>query len=615
MGIRFASCFPSLLLGAVCAGSADAAFLQRVVPFGGTRGTTVEVELIGEGLEKLTSVWFDTPDLVWQETREATDKKVRGVVRVTETAALGPHVVHARLKDGRSNSRLFNVLQFPSVREIEPNEPPKAPQTVELRPQVIHGYAEGDIDVDVYAFEARAGERWTFDVRALEYGSHLECDLTLLDDQGAKVAFNDDRDDFLETPFLEHTFTRSGRYRLKLDQYRGPQGVTCSGNCGYMLQISQLPVISAVSPLGAAAGSRARVRLTGTSLEGVREVSLVPIRLAEHYRLTFPYSMPVRMGGDPEASERILGRIERTSRAGVEVSFDIPGSARAGLWRVWAATAAGAVEGINFEIGQLPEFTEKQAAQMRGLGTADVVVNGSLDSDGEEDSYAVEARAGRPIHVWTLAAQLGLPYLDTVLELFDAKGKLVAEHDDLMTGQGTVIGNPDSSLYYVPKQDGDLRLVVRDRIGRGGPAYPYRLHFRNEQPGFQLLSDPEEFTVRRGAEAELTVLLIREPGFEEAVEVGLEGLPAGMTATVGTIRAGTYFGPSDDGDNVIIPHAALKVRVAGEVAAGEYAVRVTGKSPGGRSATGLTTLWIGPRGKRNDIRRPVTATTITVVDP
>ena len=107
-------------------------------------------------------------------------------------------------QDGPSNSRLFNVTQFPAVAETEPNDRLEQAQPIKLTAQILDGYMKGRVDIDTYAFEAPAGERWTFDVRSMEYGSFLECELILLDAEGERVAFNDDRNDVDETPFLDH---------------------------------------------------------------------------------------------------------------------------------------------------------------------------------------------------------------------------------------------------------------------------------------------------------------------------------------------------------------------------------------------------------------------------
>lgn len=209
---------------------------------------------------------------------------------------------------------------------------------------------------------------------------------------------------------------------------------------------------------------------------------------------------------------------------------------------------------------------------------------------------------------------MGLPYLDTVLELFDIDGNLVAEHDDLMSGQGTVIGNPDSLLHYIPGRAGRYRLVVRDRIGRGGPSFVYRLRVEERLPGFSLLSDPENLNLRAGAVGRVGVLLIREPGFDEAVEIWAEDLPGGITAARGRFRADQFFGPSGDGDNIIIPEVFLNVTVDEEVAAGDYPIRVLGRAAGRQETVeAISTLWIGAPAKRNDIRRPLPSILLTVL--
>ena len=565
------------------------------------------VELSGTKLEGSTGVVFDSRDLEWIETVELNSNLIRGRVRISPDAPLGPHFIRIAGKQGPSNTRLFNVTQFPGVAEIEPNNALTDAQPIPFQPQVIYGYMQGLADQDAFSFSARANERWLFDLQSIERGGFLECSLTLYDESGREVAFNEDQDEYLETPRMEFTFPHSGRYILKVDQYRGPQGVSCGQNCGYLLQMSQLPVILGTNPLGGRTGSTVRMDVHGHALGNIREIYLTPVRSAEYYRLTFPFSVPLKFDETSAVSRpvRIPGRLLKIDSDRVTADFRIPPDAVAGLWRLWATSPEGKFEGINLEISRLPEAAEGSTVGSDWL-KGEVVFNGSLDMPREEDAYPIELTAGVPFHAWTLAAQLGLPFIDTVLELFDADGKLLAEHDDLMTGQGTVIGNPDSSLYFTPKASGKARLVVRDRTGRGGPTYAYRLHIAQQTPSFQLLTEPEEFTISPGSEGELETLLIREPGFQEAVDVWIEGLPKGATATRGRFRADQVFGPSGDGDNINIPVAPLKIRVPETLASGEYAIHVRGQaSSGGDIVEGFTTLWIGPRGKRNDTRRPL----------
>ena len=566
-------CLPVLWAGAL-------PHVVRVVPLGGQAGTTVEVEFRGTGLGPVRAVEFDTPELAWLGATAATEKSVKGRVRIGAGAALGPHRVRLITEAGPANTRLFNVNQFPGVMEVEPVT------ALALRPQVVYGEMETLADQDFLKFRGRAGERWVFDLQSMERGGFLECGLVLLDGAGREVAYNEDQDEYLESPRLAVTFPRDGEYTLKIDQYRGPQGASCEGDCGYQLQISRLPVVTGMYPLGARPGSEYRVTVYGEGLEATTGAYLRRVRGAEHYRLTFPYTMPVD-GRDGEAAVVRAKRV-RAGREQVEAVFAIPAGARPGLWRLWLETRHGAAEAMSLEIDADPATVD--GVLLRGA-----------------NRHPVQLRAGEPFHAWTLAAQLGLPAMDTVLELWSAEGKLLAEHDDLMSGQGTVIGNPDSSLYYLPRVTEAATLVVRDRTERTGPGFAYRLHVGRGAPGFQLLYQPEELAGAAGETVELEALLIKEPGFEKAVEVWVEGHPEAR----GRFRADQHFGPSGDGDNINIPAVRLQLRIPAGTARGAYPVRLRGRVEGGEEVVeGLSTLWIGPQ--RNDARRPVPGPSVWV---
>ena len=584
-------------------------WIDRIEPLGGQRGTSTEVTLVGKNLGMPAVLEFDTAGLAWESLGADDDGNLRGVVRIAAETPPGPHTATLSTPLGRSNSRLFYVDELPSVVEAEPNDTVQQAQRIDLKPQTLHGAMHALPDIDFFSFEAGAGERWTFDLRSLEYGGFLENDLTLLNAEGQRVAFNDDRDDYLETPFLEHVFTTAGRYYLKLDQYRGPQRVNCNRNCGYMLRIGQLPVVEAAHPLGARVGAQVEISLRGRALETVERVWIAPVRRAEYYRLTFPYTVPVRT--DQMAGTTLDGKIVERETDRISASFEIPSDAWQGLWRVWVRSPGGITDGISLEISDMPEPDCREVVPTSAGTACDAVLQG----DDSEHEYWLELGAGQPVVMTTLAAQLGLPYIDTVLELFDSQGELVAEHDDLMSGQGTVIGNPDSMLYFKAADAGRFRLVVRDRIGRGGPDMAYRLRIEEREPGFALLSDPENLNVRPGETERVGVLMTPEPGFDHAVDVWIEDPPRGISAGTGRFRADQFFGPSGDGDNIVIPTTFLDVQVDPELPPGDYPLRILGRAThGGPAVEAISTLWIGPPRKRNDVRRPLAGIRLTVVD-
>ena len=326
-------------------------WIDRIEPLGGQQGTATEVVLVGKNLALPARLEFDSQHLSW-ETVGLDDAGLRGRVRIAPEAPLGPHIATLAMSSGRSNSRMFYVDEFASSWEAEPNDTLAEAQEIVLAAQTLHGGMHNLADIDVFAFEAIAGERWTFDLRSLEYGGFLENSMELLDATGARVAFNDDRDDYLETPFIEHVFDRSGRYYLRLDQYRGPQRVNCNRNCGYMLRIGRVPTVFVAYPLGARPGTRTAVSLRGRSLADVESVWLAPVRRAEYYRLTFPFTVPLRT--DQSHAGHIEGRIEHRSDRALAVRFDVPSDAWRGLWR-----ALGPISGRSLRLHQY-----------RGLGHA-----------------------------------------------------------------------------------------------------------------------------------------------------------------------------------------------------------------------------------------------------
>ena len=339
--------------------------------------------------------------------------------------ALGPHLLRAVTLDGYSKSALFNVGQFPSLLEREPNNEIKLAQSIPHLPIELQGRLDGASDMDYFSIQVRAGEHWNFDLRSIEYGSGLETKLTLLDASGHQIAFNDDRSDFDETPWIEHTFTRSGIYFLKVDQYRGPRGFNFGKACTYTLRISSLPRIEIVSPLGLRLGQTTRLNLSGTDLQLLQKVYLTPIRLGEYARMTYPYTTPVHFHSDVSSAAEtpmVVGKLLNRSARQLQVEFTLSGPYEPGLWRLWGVGPQGISEGGTIEVSAAKEYDEANASQA-DWEKGEYVINGILRAPGEKDIFSIRGLAGQPLHFWTLAEQLGLPHLDTVLELRDGPAR------------------------------------------------------------------------------------------------------------------------------------------------------------------------------------------------
>ncbi len=587
-----------LLMAAACGFAADfePPSLVRLHPLGGRVGSVVELEILGTKLDAASGVEFDCKDIVWEQTTLREAGRVRGLVSIGAGAALGGHMLRVMTAQGPTGHLLFNVGQFAAFVEGEQRAVPALP--VE-----IYGRLDGAADIDTYWFSVKAGERWVFDLQAMEAGSAVEARMMLLDRAGERLVFNDDRDHYDENPLIAHTFAKGGVYGVRVDQYRGPRGFTFGKNNAYFLRISQLARVRAVAPLGARRGTVAKLTVMGEGLAGVTRVWLTALRRGEYARMTYPYTMPVRFGED--VVSRIEGRVLRVGEGSLDVSFAVPAGAPLGLWKLWVARASGVADGLRVEVSDVVEVGEGALP-----GALPFVVNGVLGAARERDSFGISVKKGVPLAVTSLSAQLGGPYLDTVLTLRDAGGKKLAESDDVVAGWGGLLGNPDSALFYVPLEDGVVRLEVRDRLNRGGALYPYRLHFASRRPGFQLFTTPENVVVKRGGTAVMKVHLVREMGFVGPVDVWVEGMPG----LKGTFRADQLFEPNADGADMLIPE--MELRVAGLEKAGVVPLRVFGRGADGVVVEGHTATMIGPiyHGDWNFYRRPVAGIALTVVE-
>lgn len=98
----------------------------------------------------------------------------------------------------------------------------------------------------------------------------------------------------------------------------------------------------------------------------------------------------------------------------------------------------------------------------------------------------------------------------------------------------------DSRLTFDPPADGDYLVRIEDSREFGGETFGYHLLIRRPSPDFKLSASPENPNIPRSAAKIVTVGIDRLDGFDEPVEVWVEGLPKGVTATKGLIEAGDY---------------------------------------------------------------------------
>ena len=191
-------------------------FITGIFPLGGPVGAKTVVQLNGWNLPA-TRVTMDTTGA---------------------TPGLYP-VTPPRGANG-ANRVPFAVDTLPEVTEREPNDTVKTAQRI-TTPTTVNGRIQEPGDVDVFAFQGRAGAEIVAEVLARRLGSPLDSSLELLDGQGRRVAFNDDWDD-KASGLLTHqadshiaaTLPADGPYFLRIGDVQHNGG----GDFGYRLRVS-----------------------------------------------------------------------------------------------------------------------------------------------------------------------------------------------------------------------------------------------------------------------------------------------------------------------------------------------------------------------------------------
>jgi hypothetical protein len=107
--------------------------------------------------------------------------------------------------------------------------------------------------------------------------------------------------------------------------------------------------------------------------------------------------------------------------------------------------------------------------------------------------------------------------------------RLYASNDDGGRGLGK-----DSYLEFTAPADGEYIVRLRDVRG-SGDNQPFRLALRAPQPDFRLTVNPANPNVPVGGAIPITVSALRRDGFDSAIDVSVEALPAGLKATTARI--------------------------------------------------------------------------------
>lgn len=216
------------------------------IPLAIPRGSTTRVTLRGQRLDGATMVKSLTPGvevkIVGQgnaavpntlKSERVGDRQIEVELTVPAIDATKPDgaggagEVELVVVTPKGESKPFAVLvggEFPVVEEKEPNDGFAQAQPVVV-PSIVNGAIHDARNVDVFAVEAKAGERLIVEVIAARRGSALDALLMLYDARGTVIAQNDDSPGTTDAR-LDVTLKAAGRYSLVVQDANDLGGVT-----------------------------------------------------------------------------------------------------------------------------------------------------------------------------------------------------------------------------------------------------------------------------------------------------------------------------------------------------------------------------------------------------
>jgi hypothetical protein len=386
----------------------------------------------------------------------------------------------------------LHVTRFPVIQESEPNDDRKHAQTVPLNTAVAGVIDSGD--VDCVAVAVRKGQRLAAEVQAIRLGGEMtDTLLAVFGPDGRPLVEVDDTPITRQDPYISFSAPADGIYTIVVrDTSFGGSPIST-----YALYVGEFPRPSAIYPPGGQAGKVARLRLLGLAGE--------------------PAASPVTLPSD------------------------------AGPWWNYEPALDGRTAPLPVVLRARPyhcvdeaDIAEKSPSSAVGLKAYDwpVAFHGAIGGRGDSDEMAINVEAGQTIQVEAFAARINSA-LDTILEVFDREGDLVARNDD--------DASHDSRIIFRASARGAYRIKIRDKGTQGGL---YRVEVEEPRPSLTLfLAGPARKTqvrqviaVPRGNRV-IAFLGVRRDGFDAPVRVMPGPLPKGISMDLKDIPADTYLTP------------------------------------------------------------------------
>jgi len=502
---------------------ATAPKLDSIFPTGAQRGTEAQLNFRGDRLGDAGEVIAYEPGIEIQRLLSVTNKLVRVSVRIAPDCPLGEHHLRLRTASGLSELRTFFVGPYPVVTEAEPNNTPAQAQRIKLNTTVA-GVITAE-DVDCFSVQVKKGDRLSAEVEGMRLGrSDFDPRLALVETNGTVIADVDDTWLAVQDPFISVVAPHDGTYILELHEatYGGRD------DCHYRLHVGNFPRPTSVYPLGGKAGD------------------FVPLHF--YSEATDRFEQTVRLPAEPQEKLGVFAELDNLV-------------APTPNW-IRVSPFPNILSG-----GDTPDREHATRVEIQ----PPFALNGIISLKGEADWFQFPATKGVPLELNVYARQLRSP-LDSVIEVYDAKGHSVAENDDAN-------GGPDSALKFTPSESTNYFVRIRDTMGRFGRDFTYRIEVTPAEPAVAVkipevarndTQSRQFIEVPRGNRF-ATLISAKRANFNGELHFDVKDLPPGVTLAADTL-------PGHEDSEPLVFEAAPDATIGGKL----LDLTATGTNAGGK---------------------------------
>jgi hypothetical protein len=485
---------------------------------------------------------------------------------------------------GISNPRPFVVGDRPELIKASGNNAFTNAFEIPLG-SVINARAAAQA-VDHFRFNAREGQRLLIECVSTEIASRMDPTLVLFSGDGRELQRGH------RGELLDFSPPEDGQYILHVHDFLFRGG----DEYFYRLRVDSRPYIDFIFPPSGEPGRRAKFTLYGRNLPAAAPGKICTPGGKALERLEVEIEIP-------SPTNRVVARTATPSPASTGVEgFLYRRHTPAGLSNPVFISFATASVIAEQEPNDRPEQANPVAIPCE--------IVGQFYPAGDQDGIMVEAKKGEIYQVEVFSRRLGLqtdPFVLIQRVMKNDKGELkTSDVKELYDSDANIGGVQFKTASFDPdfrwevKDDGTYRVLIRDlfNTSRDDPHLIYRLSLRKESPDFRLVAlpvappppnkDAKELKVwtpliRRGEAIAIQVLALRRDNFGGAIDLSVDGLPDGVSASPARIEAGKNS-------------ATLFVSAEASVAEWAGSVRVLGKAKIGnaveiREACGGTLIW------------------------